>query len=179
MFQPTPPNPRAAASWGAERAPRPPGANAGLRAAAHLALVELGDHARQHPSEDVLRDLAAGSAVPTLWLDAAGRLSWRTGDAPAAPEGPPPPLVVCLWFPEPPPILPPDARPERPPGLTAREAEVAALAAEGFTVLNVAARLAVAESTVKTHLKHIYQKLGVFSRVELARRLTPKSNATV
>jgi len=56
-------------------------------------------------------------------------------------------------------------------GLSPREAEVAVYASRGFTALNIAARLNVAESTVKTHLKRIYKKLGVCSRVELAHRL--------
>lgn len=57
-------------------------------------------------------------------------------------------------------------------GLSRREVEVATYAARGFTVLNIAARLGVAESTVKTHLKRIYKKLDVCSRVELARKLS-------
>lgn len=54
--------------------------------------------------------------------------------------------------------------------LSPREAEIARLACEGFSVLNVAARLGVAESTIRTHLKHIYRKFGVHSRAELAYR---------
>lgn len=53
------------------------------------------------------------------------------------------------------------------------EAQVAALAAEGYQVLNIAARLGVSESTVRTHLRRVYAKLGVHSRVELARALGP------
>lgn len=57
------------------------------------------------------------------------------------------------------------------PGLGAVEARVVRLAAEGYTVLNISARLGVTESTVRTHLRRAYVKLGVHGRAELARRL--------
>jgi DNA-binding NarL/FixJ family response regulator len=47
---------------------------------------------------------------------------------------------------------------------------VANLVAEGRTNREVAAALVVTERTVETHLSHIYRKLGVRSRTELARR---------
>jgi len=56
-------------------------------------------------------------------------------------------------------------------GLSARETEVAALAADGFSVVAIAHRLGIAESTVSSHLKRVYRKLGVCSRVELVARL--------
>lgn len=84
---------------------------------------------------------------------------------------PTPRVLVCIHVPRP----PPDANPSLPAtdglGLSGREGEVALLAARGFTALNIAAHLNVAESTVKTHLKRVYRKLGVFSRVELTRTL--------
>jgi DNA-binding CsgD family transcriptional regulator len=55
--------------------------------------------------------------------------------------------------------------------LTASERRVAALVAEGRTNREVAAALFVGERTVETHLTHIYAKLGVRSRTELASRL--------
>jgi DNA-binding CsgD family transcriptional regulator len=57
-----------------------------------------------------------------------------------------------------------------PNGLTAAELRVAKLVAEGRTNREVAAVLVVTERTVETHLSHIYRKLGVRSRTELARR---------
>jgi DNA-binding CsgD family transcriptional regulator len=57
------------------------------------------------------------------------------------------------------------------PGLSATESVVARLAAEGFSVLNMAVRLGVAETTVRTHLRRTYAKLGVHSRAELSFRL--------
>ena len=55
-------------------------------------------------------------------------------------------------------------------GLTAAERRVAALVAEGRTNREVAAALFLGERTVASHLTHIYAKLGVRSRTELARR---------
>jgi DNA-binding CsgD family transcriptional regulator len=59
----------------------------------------------------------------------------------------------------------------REEGLTAAERRVAALVADGRTNREVAAALYLGERTVETHLTHIYAKLGVRSRTELARRL--------
>jgi DNA-binding CsgD family transcriptional regulator len=58
----------------------------------------------------------------------------------------------------------------RTEGLTAAERRVAALVAEGRTNREVAAALFLGERTVETHLSHVYAKLGVRSRTELARR---------
>jgi DNA-binding CsgD family transcriptional regulator len=57
----------------------------------------------------------------------------------------------------------------RSEGLTPAEQRVAALVAEGRTNREVAAALFLTEHTVETHLSHAYAKLGVRSRVELAR----------
>jgi DNA-binding CsgD family transcriptional regulator len=59
----------------------------------------------------------------------------------------------------------------REEGLTAAERRVAALVAEGRTNREVAAALFLGERTVASHLTHIYAKLGVRSRTELARKL--------
>jgi DNA-binding CsgD family transcriptional regulator len=56
-------------------------------------------------------------------------------------------------------------------GLTPAERRVADLVAEGRTNREVAAALFLGERTVSSHLTHIYAKLGVRSRTELARRL--------
>ncbi len=56
-------------------------------------------------------------------------------------------------------------------GLTPAERRVAELVAKGRTNREVAAALFLGERTVASHLTHIYAKLGVRSRTELARRL--------
>jgi DNA-binding CsgD family transcriptional regulator len=53
-------------------------------------------------------------------------------------------------------------------GLTASERRVAELVARGSTNREAAALLLVSERTVATHLTHIYAKLGLRSRTELA-----------
>ena len=59
----------------------------------------------------------------------------------------------------------------REDGLTPAEQRVAALVAEGRTNREVAAALFLGERTVASHLTHIYAKLGIRSRTELARAL--------
>jgi DNA-binding NarL/FixJ family response regulator len=63
-------------------------------------------------------------------------------------------------------------RPPADTGLTETERRVAELVARGGTNREVAASLVVSERTVATHLTHIYAKLGVRSRTELARALS-------
>jgi two-component system, NarL family, nitrate/nitrite response regulator NarL len=48
--------------------------------------------------------------------------------------------------------------------LTARETEVLRLTADGRSAPEIAATLAVSAATVKTHLQHVYEKLGVSDR---------------
>lgn len=52
--------------------------------------------------------------------------------------------------------------------LTAREREVAALAAAGLSDRNISSQLCTSLRTVQNHLYRIYAKLGVNSRIELA-----------
>ena len=51
--------------------------------------------------------------------------------------------------------------------ITAREAEVAELAAHGLNNKQIAARLGLSEHTVKNHLFRIFDKLNVANRIEL------------
>jgi sigma-54 dependent transcriptional regulator, acetoin dehydrogenase operon transcriptional activator AcoR len=53
--------------------------------------------------------------------------------------------------------------------LTETERSVASLVAEGYTNREAAARLFLSWHTVDSHLRHIYTKLGITSRVQLAR----------
>jgi DNA-binding CsgD family transcriptional regulator len=79
-----------------------------------------------------------------LWREPVPELTPSSGDAPAPPSA---------------------------DGLTQREREVALLVADGLRSREVAERLGIASQTVKSHLKTIFDKLGVRNRVELARRL--------
>jgi DNA-binding NarL/FixJ family response regulator len=57
--------------------------------------------------------------------------------------------------------------------LTARESQVASLAADGLTNREIAETLVVTIKTVEWHLRHSYQKLGVSSRGQLREALGP------
>lgn len=52
--------------------------------------------------------------------------------------------------------------------LSAREAELAELAARGYPSKEIASRLLVSPDTVKTHLRNIFRKCKVRNRAELA-----------
>jgi DNA-binding NarL/FixJ family response regulator len=54
--------------------------------------------------------------------------------------------------------------------LTEREAEVLHELEEGSSNREIATRLFISEATVKVHLRHIYEKLGVRNRAELLAR---------
>jgi pimeloyl-ACP methyl ester carboxylesterase/DNA-binding CsgD family transcriptional regulator len=77
------------------------------------------------------------------------------------------------------------ARTQRPPSgweaLTDAERRVAHLVAEGLANSEVAERLYVSRYTVETHLKHVFAKVGVSSRAELAamapRNMAPRNTA--
>jgi non-specific serine/threonine protein kinase len=53
-------------------------------------------------------------------------------------------------------------------GLTSREREIAGLVAEGLSNREIAGRLVISKRTVDAHIEHIYGKIGVSSRVQLA-----------
>ena len=56
------------------------------------------------------------------------------------------------------------------PTLTDREREVLKLTADGNSVAGVAGLLHLSEATVKTHLHHVYEKLGVSDRAAAVAR---------
>lgn len=58
--------------------------------------------------------------------------------------------------------------------LTPREEEILLLVAQGKTVGQIARELYIGTNTVKTHTKHVYQKLGVHARNELLELLGVK-----
>jgi len=95
-----------------------------------------------HRGERLVARRFAGGAGALLLLSLVPALAWQPGDGAGAP--------ATL------------------PRLGGAESRVARLAAEGYTVLNMAARLAMSEATVRTHLRRVYAKLGVHGRAELA-----------
>lgn len=58
-----------------------------------------------------------------------------------------------------------------PPDLTEREYEVAKLAAEGLRNSEIAEKLIITESTVRAHMRAIFQKLQIDRRTRLAEKL--------
>lgn len=68
-----------------------------------------------------------------------------------------------------PPLCPDNKLPFEP--LTERELEVARLIMEGYLTKQVALTLHIAVGTVRNHVKNIYQKLEVHSRVQLINKL--------
>jgi DNA-binding CsgD family transcriptional regulator len=63
--------------------------------------------------------------------------------------------------------------------LTPMEQRVVALAAEGLTNPQIAEKLFVARGTVKIHLSHVFSKLGVSTRAELASEATRRAATDV
>lgn len=53
-------------------------------------------------------------------------------------------------------------------GLTPRELEIVALVTEGCGNREIAGRLTISEETVKRHLTHVFDKVGMSTRLELA-----------
>jgi DNA-binding NarL/FixJ family response regulator len=60
-------------------------------------------------------------------------------------------------------------RPRLPDALTAREAEVLTLIAEGLTNAEIARRLHISTATVKTHINNLFAKAGLHDRAQAVR----------
>ena len=112
--------------------------------------------------DDALEALRAG-ARGVLTKDAGHReISRALHQAAAGHMTLAPPLQARLLAATAPPDVP--DRTELPDGLTAREAEVLGLIAAGFTNREIAQRLVVSETTVKTHINHLFAKIDARDR---------------
>ena len=56
--------------------------------------------------------------------------------------------------------------PQLPAGLTQREAEVLTLIAQGLSNTEIADQLAVSQTTIKSHINHLFAKTGVRDRAQ-------------
>jgi predicted ATPase/DNA-binding CsgD family transcriptional regulator len=123
--------------------------------------VQVGVGARLLPSlapvlaraEESTRD-ALGAAAFQTELQAGRRLTR--------------PAAVALALDEPPPVTGTDAADPVAVPLGKREAEVAALVADGLSNKQIGARLFISEHTVDSHIRNIMNKLGCRSRAQIA-----------
>jgi DNA-binding CsgD family transcriptional regulator len=67
---------------------------------------------------------------------------------------------------------------ENPGQLTVQEAQVAQLAREGLSNLEIGARLFISPRTVEYHLGKVFTKLGINSRMQLHRALPTDPKVT-
>jgi DNA-binding NarL/FixJ family response regulator len=73
-------------------------------------------------------------------------------------------------------VIPAESRETTTPLLSAREKQVLSMVVLGFTNVDIANQLFLAESTVKSHLNSAYRKLGVRSRQQATARILGASD---
>jgi LuxR family transcriptional regulator, maltose regulon positive regulatory protein len=146
-------------------------ADHGEPAAAEALALEALDHARRGQAR--LETAAALLCLARIYLragrldDARARISQARDLLAKCPD---PGILTDLLAEAEHQAVPPVSVPApRAPGdLTAREAEVLGLLAEGYTNLEIAAKLVVSVHTVERHLQNAYRKIGVHSRAHAA-----------
>ncbi|MFC8508796.1 AAA family ATPase [Streptomyces sp. NPDC057411] len=106
----------------------------------------------RHEATDLIREALDLFTTAGLRMD-ADRVSERLGRPPEVRTAAGPPQLASLAWSQ----------------LTRSEIKVARLVAEGLTNREVAARLFLSPHTVDSHLRHIFSKLGLSSRVALTR----------
>jgi DNA-binding NarL/FixJ family response regulator len=129
------------------------------RGTASIALTTYAD------DESVLGALRAG-ARGYLTKDAGAEEIRAAVEAVARGEAALDPAIqhhVLAAVAEPPPA---QDEPEAPDDLTPREVEVLQLIAEGLTNTEIAERLVVSAATVKSHVNHIFAKIGARDRAQ-------------
>jgi DNA-binding NarL/FixJ family response regulator len=147
----------------------------GTRALSHIAeaLIALNDERSdaavrrlQAAIDTELWDpiVIAARAAPNLAAFIAGQTQWRSWFQQLLAASRDFSLAARLGL-----RIPRAARPRVK--LSPRESEVHELIAQGLTNEEIAKLLYISLSTTKVHVKHIYEKLGVRSRLEAARAL--------
>jgi DNA-binding NarL/FixJ family response regulator len=65
-----------------------------------------------------------------------------------------------------------ERRRQAPAELTPRQLELLQYVAQGYTNTQIARRMGLSEGTVRTHLNHIYERLGVTGRTAAVTRMS-------
>jgi LuxR family transcriptional regulator, maltose regulon positive regulatory protein len=137
------------------------------------AVIALGDGKRDETAARLRTVIEAGvydpiviasRAAPTLGAFIASQSQWRSWFQRLLIHSRDASLAASLGL-----RVPRGAR--APTGLSPRETEVHELIAQGLTNEEIAKLLHISLSTTKVHAKHIFEKLGVRSRLEAARAL--------
>jgi DNA-binding NarL/FixJ family response regulator len=148
----------------------------GTRAISHTAeaIVALGEEKHDAAVALIKRVVATGMydpvvmavrATPPLGAFIAEQVQWRSWLQQLLEASRDVSLAASLGL-----RIPRAAR-RRAANLSPRESEVHELIAQGLTNEEIAKVLYISVSTAKVHVKHIYEKLGVRSRLEAARAL--------
>ncbi|MFC1442094.1 response regulator transcription factor [Streptacidiphilus sp. N1-10] len=111
-----------------------------------------------------INDVRAGAAGLSPQIQRRLLERFAAPSAPPAPPASPAPSGAAAADPDPAP--PAAVAPTLPDGLTAREAEVLGLIADGLSNAEIAARLFVSMATVKTHINNLFAKTGVRDRAQ-------------